>query len=126
MSKSKSTDRKAKHRESLIEKVRRAINRTASIRHDADEVMRGMLSTLITLDASCEMFNRRDESPADIAPAVLAFASFAPDDVLEELAEIADREFAWAIWWDERGYAESIGAVPERGYDYEAVRAEVV
>lgn len=107
----------------MISTVRRALDRCAVVRNCPTEHLRLAAAVIITRGIDGDVFENVEDTHALIA-AVVAFANVAPIEVLEQMADIAERERCYAEWWDARGYDESIGAVPELGYDYEAMRAE--
>lgn len=109
----------------LVAKVERALNRVAAVKHQADTMLRCTASSMMTIRMTSDLYDGLSD-PKRLILAVVKFAEFAPLGVLESMAAIADREFSFAEWWDERGYAESIGAVREFGYlAWASKRAEV-
>jgi hypothetical protein len=90
-----------------VARVMRAIDTVIASPH-VEDLMAGVIESLITFGNSCQRHDHRDGwTPANARATIHAYAMNVPEPLLDVLAKVADKEVKWVTSWDRRGWLEA-------------------
>lgn len=97
------------HANRCLAAVTRALDRAlASPHNEEDGVLRSVASMLIDLGNPGDRFLGRDGwSSAAMRGVIIEYTRHAPAAEQDELAELAELQYEWVVWWDAEGHAEA-------------------